>query len=115
MCYIHMKQCKFETALSKLLEVHNVEQLKLESKDRRLRETKRMTNAVNYQLLKFPSIWEAFVTGLKRNGAFKNMITQRYMEMSCLGTSEQEIDMDGIKIQKPQNSSKMAGHKVAYA
>lgn len=115
MCYIYMKQCRFETALSKLLDVRAVEHARLESADRRSRETKRMINAVNYQLLKFPSIWEAFFTGLKRKGAFKNLITQRYMEMACLGTSEQEIDMDGIKIPKPQNSSKMAGHKVAYA
>ena len=115
MAYLFMKRCKFETALKEYQRVLKIEQQHLSSKHKDLQQTVRMINELNYQLLKFPRIWEALVTSLKRNGAFKNPLTCHSLELSCLGTADTTIDTRGIDIKPPQNSSKMAGHKVAYA
>lgn len=92
-----------------------IEEKHLSPSNREIQETSRMINEMNFQLLKFPRIWEAFVTSLKRRGVFKNPFTCRAFECSCLGTADTSIDTNGIEIKPPQNSSKMAGHKVAYA
>ena len=92
-----------------------IEEIHYRRNHKELKETSRMINEMNYQLLKFPRVWEAFVSTLKRKGWFRNPFTCRDHGFSFLGTSDASIDISRIEIKPPQNSSKMAGHKVAFA
>jgi hypothetical protein len=64
--------------------------------------TRQLMGEVNYQLLKLPSLSDA---------------TNRALGCAvCLmGTPEEGVNLDAWIIEKPENTSKMSGHRVTHA
>eukprot|EP00977_Amphora_coffeiformis_P020599 scaffold8374_cov175-Amphora_coffeaeformis.AAC.38 len=83
--------------------LENLEDLQAEidpdSRDAHL--TRKLMGEVNYQLLKLPSLSD------KTNRAVGFAL--------CIGETEEDVDLDEWVILKPENTSKMSGHRVTHA
>lgn len=63
--------------------------------------TRQLLGEVNYQLLKLPSLSDA---------------TNRALGCAvCMGPVEEDVNLDNWIIEKPENTSKMSGHRVTHA
>lgn len=63
--------------------------------------TRKMMGEVNYQILKLPSLSDH---------------TNRIVGFGlCIGETEEDVDLDEWTIDKPENTSKMSGHRVTHA
>lgn len=63
--------------------------------------TRKLMGEVNYQILKLPSLSDQ---------------TNRAVGFAlCMGETEEEVDLEDWVIQKPENTSKMSGHRVTHA
>ena len=63
--------------------------------------TRQLLGEVNYQLLKLPSLSDA---------------TNRALGCAvCMGPIEEDVNLDNWIIEKPENTSKMSGHRVTHA
>jgi tetratricopeptide (TPR) repeat protein len=66
-----------------------------------LQITRKLLGEVNYQLLKLPSLSDA---------------TNRALGCAvCMGDPEEAVNLDAWIIDKPENTSKMSGHRVTHA
>jgi tetratricopeptide (TPR) repeat protein len=63
--------------------------------------TRKMMGEVNYQMLKLPSLSD------KTNRAVGFAL--------CIGETEEDVDLEEWVISKPENTSKMSGHRVTHA
>lgn len=63
--------------------------------------TRKLMGEVNYQLLKLPSLSD------KTNRAVGFAL--------CIGETEEDVDLEEWVITKPENTSKMSGHRVTHA
>ena len=63
--------------------------------------TRKLMGEVNYQLLKLPSLSD------KTNRAVGFAL--------CIGETEEDVDLEEWVIHKPENTSKMSGHRVTHA
>jgi tetratricopeptide (TPR) repeat protein len=63
--------------------------------------TRQLLGEVNYQLLKLPSLSDA------TNHALGCAV--------CMGPVEEDVNLDNWIIEKPENTSKMSGHRVTHA
>jgi len=97
-CYVHLE--KWSKAFP-LLEVLDDLQREYDPDSDDLLATQKLMGEVNYQLLKLPSLSSA------TNRAFGCAV--------CMGPDEEDINMDAWVIDKPDNTSKMSGHRVTHA
>lgn len=114
MTYIHLKLYQHQEAMEKLKWIQKIQERDLDPRDRNVKETKKIINAVNYQILKFHNPKDALIMSLTKQG-IKNPFTSRTIEYSFLGKVSENIDIRPYAIKKPLNSSKMSGHKITYA
>jgi tetratricopeptide (TPR) repeat protein len=73
----------------------------LDDESKELFETRKLMGDVNYHILKLPSLSDA------TNNALGCIV--------CIGPAEEGISMEGWTIDKPENTSKMSGHRVTHA
>lgn len=66
-----------------------------------MKTTRKLMGEVNYQVLKLPSLSAATNAALGCN--------------VCMGSEEEEVDLGAWGLQKPENTSKMSGHRVTHA
>ena len=66
-----------------------------------MKTTRKLMGEVNYQVLKLPSLSAA------TNAALGCHV--------CMGSEEEEVDLGAWGLQKPENTSKMSGHRVTHA
>lgn len=63
--------------------------------------TRQLMGEINYQILKLPSLSDA---------------TNRALGCAvCMGNPEEDVNLDSWIIEKPENTSKMSGHRVTHA
>jgi len=114
MTYIHLKLFQHDEAMIKLLWIQRIQEKHLDPRGRDVIGTKKLINAVNYQLLKFHNPRDSLIMALTKQGV-KNPFTCRTIEYTFLGKVSDAIDVRVFAIKKPLNSSKMSGHKITYA
>lgn len=96
----HVRMQKYTKAFP-LLEIMEDLQREFDPESKDLEDVKRLMGEVNYQLLKLPSLSTA---------------TNRALGCAvCMGPEEEDINMDAWIIEKPDNTSKMSGHRVTHA
>lgn len=84
-----------------LLEIMDDLQREFDSESKDLLDIQRLMGEVNYQLLKLPSL---------------SNVTNRALGCAvCMGPDEDDIKMDAWVVEKPDNTSKMSGHRVTHA
>jgi tetratricopeptide (TPR) repeat protein len=66
-----------------------------------LETTRKLMGEVNYQILKLPSLSDATKSALGCG--------------ICMGSSDEDIHLEAWLIPKPENTSKMSGHRVTHA
>lgn len=97
-CHVHLEQ--FQPAFE-LLRILDEMQDELGADTHEVLFTHRLMGDVNYQILKLPSLADATNRALGCN--------------VCLGPAEEGCNMDAWVIDKPENTSKMSGHRVTHA
>ncbi|EEC44737.1 predicted protein [Phaeodactylum tricornutum CCAP 1055/1] len=75
--------------------------LDMDDDKKEMTKTRKLLGEVNYQLLKLPSL----------SGA----TTRAFGCGVCTGPTEEEVNLDDWLIRKPDNTSKMSGHRVTHA
>jgi tetratricopeptide (TPR) repeat protein len=84
-----------------LLETYEDLQHEINAAPEDLRITRQLMGEVNYQLLKLPSLSDA---------------TNRALGCAvCMGDPEEDVKLEHWIIEKPENTSKMSGHRVTHA
>jgi tetratricopeptide (TPR) repeat protein len=84
-----------------LLEIYEDVQHEMNVPIEELQITRQLMGEVNYQLLKLPSLSDA---------------TNRALGCAvCMGDPEEDVRLDAWIIEKPENTSKMSGHRVTHA
>lgn len=84
-----------------LLEILEDLQLDISAAQQDQNATRQLMGEVNYQILKLPSLSDA---------------TNRALGCAvCMGTPEEDVNLDAWIIEKPENTSKMSGHRVTHA
>jgi len=97
-CHIHLSQ--FPVALELLRHLEEMQD-ELNEEPQEIALTRRLMGDVNYEILKLPSLSDA---------------TNRALGCAvCMGPEEEGVNMDGWVIEKPENTSKMSGHRVTHA
>jgi tetratricopeptide (TPR) repeat protein len=97
-CHVQLSQ--FAVALELL---QNLEDMQEETgaSEADLKRTRKLLGDVNYEILRLPSLSDA---------------TNRALGCAlCMGPAEEGVSMDGWIIDKPENTSKMSGHRVTHA
>lgn len=97
-CHVQLSQ--FAVALELL---QNLEDMQEETgaNETELKRTRKLLGDVNYEILRLPSLSDA---------------TNRALGCAlCMGPAEEGVSMDGWIIEKPENTSKMSGHRVTHA
>ena len=84
-----------------LLEVMEDLQREFDPESKDLDDIQKLMGDVNYQLLKLPSL--------------SNVTNKALGCALCMGPDEEDINMDAWVIEKPDNTSKMSGHRVTHA
>jgi hypothetical protein len=83
------------------LEILEDLQAEIDPDSRDILATRKLMGEVNYQILKLPSLSDQ---------------TNRAVGFAlCMGETEEEVDLEDWVIQKPENTSKMSGHRVTHA
>ena len=83
------------------LEVLEDLQAEIDPDSRDIVLTRKLMGEVNYQLLKLPSLSDQ---------------TNRAVGFAlCIGETEEDVDLEEWVIHKPENTSKMSGHRVTHA
>ena len=83
------------------LEILEDLQAEIDPDSREIAATRKLMGEVNYQLLKLPSLSDQ---------------TNRAVGFAlCIGETEEDIDLEDWVILKPENTSKMSGHRVTHA
>ena len=76
-------------------------QMETEASEEEILKTRKLMGEVNYELLKLPSLSNA---------------TNRALGCGvCMGESEEPVNLENWIIPKPENTSKMSGHRVTHA
>ncbi len=84
-----------------LLEIFEDLQHEINASPEDMQITRQLMGEVNYQLLKLPSLSDA---------------TNRALGCAvCMGDPEEEVKLENWIIEKPENTSKMSGHRVTHA
>jgi tetratricopeptide (TPR) repeat protein len=97
-CHISLEQWSLAFPL---LEAMEDMQRELETEAVELQRIQKLMGEVNYQIFKLPSLSSA---------------TNRALGCAvCMGPDEEDICMDHWVIEKPDNTSKMSGHRVTHA
>ena len=97
-CYVRLQ--KWAKAFE-LLEVMEDMQRELDHEAEIMRHIRQLMGEVNYQILKLPSLSSA---------------TNRALGCAvCMGPDEEDMKLDHWVIEKPDNTSKMSGHRVTHA
>lgn len=97
-CHAHLGQ--FQTALD-YLRVLDEMQEELGADGEEMRRTHKLMGEVNYEILRLPSLSDA---------------TNKALGCGlCMGPSEEGVNLDYWIIEKPDNTSKMSGHRVTHA
>ena len=97
-CHIQLKQ--FQAALDHLRILEELQDEIGESGDE-MDRTHRLMGEVNYEILRLPSLSDA---------------TNRALGCAvCIGPEEEGVNLDSWIIEKPDNTSKMSGHRVTHA
>ena len=91
--YVQLERQDYEGGLASLCALDDILAEQFEESNRQVVETRRLMGKVNYQVLKYPSAFTCF---------------------GCT-TEEDDIDLTPWKPKKPNNGSKMSGHRVTYA
>lgn len=96
----HVKLGQFQVALDQLRILEEMqEEVSKDPVD--LENTHRLMGDVNYEILRLPSLSDA---------------TNRALGCAlCMGPAEEGVNMDAWTIDKPENTSKMSGHRVTHA
>lgn len=98
-CCVRLEQYDKAFAYLESLEDLQIELSDENSKDLCL--TQKIMGEVNYQLLKLPSLSDQ---------------TNRAVGFAlCMGETEEDVDLEHWIIPKPENTSKMSGHRVTHA
>jgi tetratricopeptide (TPR) repeat protein len=97
-CHVHLEQ--FAVALENLYHLEEMQEDIKEDKAA-LQATRRLMGEVNYEMLRLPSLAD---------------VTNRALGCNmCMGPLEEGINMDNWFIRKPENTSKMSGHRITHA
>lgn len=97
-CHVHLNQ--FQTALDLLRTLQEMQEELSEDREE-LAITHKLMGDVNYEILRLPSLADA---------------TNRALGCAvCIGPAEEGVNMDDWVIEKPENTSKMSGHRVTHA
>lgn len=97
-CYVRME--KWSKAFP-FLEIMEDLQREVDEEATIMTDIKQLMGDVNYQLLKLPSLSSA---------------TNRALGCPvCMGPDEEDVKLDAWVIEKPDNTSKMSGHRVTHA
>jgi len=113
--YTHLKQYQFDQALQQLNKILAVQNNFFDRRDKQIRDTKKLINGVNYHLLKFHNPKEFLIIGFSKQG-LTNPFTGRTVDFSnYFGKVKEELDISSYKVEKPDNISKVSGHKITYA
>jgi tetratricopeptide (TPR) repeat protein len=97
-CHLHLQQYEQAFPLIELLEDLQHE---ISVKPAEYDRTRKLLGEVNYQILKLPSLSNA---------------TNRALGCAvCMGGEEEDVNLDAWIIEKPENTSKMSGHRVTHA
>jgi tetratricopeptide (TPR) repeat protein len=97
-CHVRLEQ--FSPALEHL---HTLEDMQDENDEstEEMGATHRLMGEVNYEILRLPSLSDA---------------TNRALGCAlCMGPAEEGVNLDDWVILKPENTSKMSGHRVTHA
>ena len=98
-CCVRMEM--FDTAFSYLELLEDAQVAQADENSRDLYLTQKMMGEVNYQILKLPSLSDQ---------------TNRAVGFAlCIGETEEDVDLEEWVIRKPENTSKMSGHRVTHA
>jgi tetratricopeptide (TPR) repeat protein len=97
-CYVRMENWQKAFEYMEPLEDFYQE---LDEESKELYDTRKLMGEVNYQILKLPSLSDA------TNNALGCVI--------CIGPAEEAISMEAWTMDKPENTSKMSGHRVTHA
>ena len=111
---IHIRQCEYEEALEQLNIAEDIQLDVLGEKSRRLKKTRAMISAIQYELLKFPSIPEMFNRAMTKGG-MKNPVTNKLLCSCGNGEVSELASLGNFQPIKPDIISKMSGHKISYA
>jgi len=114
MGYCHLKLTNHEKALEALTKAEQIQAEHLPPDSRKLTKTRELIGIVKYQILKFPGMNELFFRLITRTG-IRNPFDNGLCECSCASPALEEDDIEQHILKRPQNSSKMSGHKVTYA
>lgn len=91
---------KYERAF-KYLELLDDAQTDVEADSPEVYQIRKLMGEVNYQILKLPSLSDQ---------------TNKVVGFAlCMGETEQPVDLENWVIGKPENTSKMSGHRVTHA
>ncbi|KAL7579057.1 hypothetical protein ACA910_019095 [Epithemia clementina (nom. ined.)] len=91
----------YEKAFTYLEFLEDAQVAMADENSRELFLTRKMMGEVNYQILKLPSLSDQ---------------TNRAVGFAlCMGETEEEVDLEEWIIPKPENTSKMSGHRVTHA
>ena len=98
-CCVRMET--YDKAFSYLEFLEDAQVAMADENSRELYLTRKMMGEVNYQILKLPSLSDQ---------------TNRAVGFAlCMGETEEEVDLEEWIIPKPENTSKMSGHRVTHA
>lgn len=97
-CHVQLSQFSQALELIRILEEMQDE---ICDDPKELEITHRLMGDVNYEILRLPSLSDA---------------TNRALGCAvCMGPSEEGVNLDNWIIEKPENTSKMSGHRVTHA
>ena len=111
---IHIRQCEYEEALDQLNAAEDIQLDVLGEKSRRRKKTRAMISAVQYEMLKYPTVGEIFNRAMTRGG-MKNPVTNKLLCSCGNGEVSELASLGNFQPLKPDSSSKMSGHKISYA
>ena len=111
---IHVRQCEYQEALDQLNMAEDIQLDVLGDKSRRLKRTRAMISAIQYELLKFPSIPEMFNRAMTKGG-MKNPVTNKLLCSCGNGEVSELASLGNFQPIKSDITSKMSGHKISYA
>jgi tetratricopeptide (TPR) repeat protein len=97
-CHVQLGQHPIALELLQTLETMQEE---ITKDPKELEQTLQLMGEVNYEILRLPSLSDA---------------TNRALGCAlCMGPAEEGVNMDSWTVEKPENTSKMSGHRVTHA
>jgi tetratricopeptide (TPR) repeat protein len=101
MVICHARMENWVKAFEKLELLDDIYRDIYEADSREVRETQKLMGELNYQILKLPSLTEA------TNNALGCAV--------CSLPMEEGVKLDAWVVEKPENTSKMSGHRITHA